>query len=156
MSGALRLARKAESLAKVERNSLAVIVDKRSGPPVEVVGKWGLFDVRLDAYVTMHREDWVPDGAAYELRELARLLDGSEGATRASLEELIRVETARILRRKQPQHGAEKEIGEEVLKSLLEDVNELPLSQVADRLIVARLFAQAGEEAKSPRAGEQP
>jgi hypothetical protein len=36
------------------------------------------------------------------------------------------------------------------------DVKELPLSEVADRLIVARLFAQAGEEAKSPQIGEQP
>jgi CRISPR-associated protein Cmr2 len=156
MSGALRLARKAESLAKVERNSLAVIVDKRSGPPVEVVGKWGLFDVRLNAYVEMHRKDWVPDGAAYELRELARLLEGAQGDAKNDLEELVRKEAERILRRKQPQHGAEREIEEKVLTSLLEDVKELPVSEVADRLIVARLLAQAEEEATPPRKEGQP
>ncbi|HEX3555842.1 MAG TPA: type III-B CRISPR-associated protein Cas10/Cmr2 [Thermoanaerobaculia bacterium] len=156
MGGALKLARKAESLAKVERNSLAVIVDKRSGPPVEVVGKWKLFDVRLDAYVEMHRQDQVPDGAAYELRELARLLEGAQGAAKAGLEELVRREAERILRRKQPQHGVEQEIAEEVLKSLIADVKELPLSEVADRLIVARLLAQAAEEAEPPKIGGKP
>ncbi|HEV2845009.1 MAG TPA: type III-B CRISPR-associated protein Cas10/Cmr2, partial [Thermoanaerobaculia bacterium] len=76
---ALHLARRAEKLAKVERGSLSVIVDKRSGPPTEVTGPWGSLDRRLENYVRMHKRDQIPDGAAYELRELTRLTDRVKG-----------------------------------------------------------------------------
>jgi CRISPR-associated protein Cmr2 len=147
LRGALRLAREAESLAKQERNSLAVIVDKRSGPPVKVVGIWGTLDQRLKAYVQMHRKDEVPDGAAYELRELGRLLDHVQGAERATLEELVRSEAKRILRRKQPEHGEEKTMKTEVLGRLQQDLKDSSVDKIADELIVARLLAQAAEEA---------
>jgi CRISPR-associated protein Cmr2 len=153
LRSALNLARKAESLAKVERNSLAVIVDKRSGPPVEVTGIWGDLDERLSTYVTMHRNDWVPDGAAYELRELSRLLDKADESEKASLLELVRKEAERILRRKQPQHGAEKELAVTVLDRLVEDIQKLKLNEVVDSLIVARLLAQAWEEADPTEPG---
>ena len=156
LRSALNLARKAEASAKEERGSLAVIVDKRSGPPVEVKGRWGGLDKRLDVYVQMHRNDWVPDGAAYELRELARLLDGASEAERESLRELVRKEAERILRRKQPQHGARKELAASVLARLVEDVKTLELNEVADGLIVARLLAQAWEEAEPTPPGGQP
>jgi CRISPR-associated protein Cmr2 len=153
LRSALKLARKAESLAKVERNSLAVIVDKRSGPPVEVTGIWGDLDERLSTYVTMHRNDWVPDGAAYELRELSRLLAKADETERASLLELVRREAERILRRKQPQHGAQKELAKTVLDRLVADVQKLELNEIADSLIVARLLAQAWEEADPTEPG---
>ncbi|MFL6235307.1 MAG: type III-B CRISPR-associated protein Cas10/Cmr2 [Thermoanaerobaculia bacterium] len=156
LRSALNLARKAEALAKEKRNSLAVIVDKRSGPPVEIKGVWGALDERLETYVTMHRNDWVPDGAAYELRELARLLDGAGGTERASLLELVRKEAERILRRKQPQHGAQKELAAAVLARLVDDVKTLELNEVADGLIVARLLAQAWEEAEPTPPGGRP
>jgi len=154
LRSALNLARKAEGLAKEKRNSLAVIVDKRSGPPVEIKGAWGDLDERLSTYVTMHRKDWVPDGAAYELRELCRLLDRADETERASLLKLVRKEAERILRRKQPQHGAEKELADDVLKRLTADVQRLELSEVADSLIVARLLAQAWEEADPTQPGD--
>ena len=150
LRGALGLAHKAENLAKEERNSLAVIVDKRSGPPIEVAGPWGTLDERLTDYVRMHREDWVPDGAAYELRQLARLLERAEEHERQSLEELVKKEAERILRRKQPGHGAQREIAEKTLAQLLDDIKNLPVGKVADRLVVARLLAQAADEAKEP------
>ncbi len=153
LRSALNLARKAESLAKVERNSLAVIVDKRSGPPVEVTGIWGDLDERLSTYVTMHRNDWVPDGAAYELQELGRLLDRADETEKASLQELVRKEAERILRRKQPQHGAQKELAKTVLDRLVADVQKLELNKVVDSLIVARLLAQAWEEADPTEPG---
>jgi CRISPR-associated protein Cmr2 len=171
LRGALRLARKAEGLAKEKRNSLAIIVDKRSGPPVAVSGVWGTLDKRLTDYVIVHREDKVPDGAAYELEELARLLDGVDGEERSNLEKLVRKEAERILRRKQPGHGEETEIDKKVLGSLLADLDEpsdaelgkreeSTLKKVANRLIVARLFAQASEQAGEKltpeEAGGQP
>ncbi len=167
---ALHLARKAEELAKERRNSLAIIVDKRSGPPVKVSGVWGTLDKRLEDYVWLHREDKVPDGAAYELEELARLLEGAKGEEKENLEKLVRKEAERILRRKQPGQGEEKGIDAKVLGRLFKDLDETliaapgeqedstlkaapgkhkdsTLSKVANRLIVARLFAQAAEQA---------
>jgi CRISPR-associated protein Cmr2 len=165
MRGALNLARRAEGLAK-ERNSLAVIVDKRSGPPVEVVGIWGTLDVRLNDYVTMHQEDQVPDGAAYELRELGRLVawreddaksdDENLKKMKADLESLVKIEAPRILGRKQAEHGEKKAIDPEILNRLLDDIKELPVSEVADRLIVARLLAKAADEATPPKIGGKP
>jgi len=151
LRGALELARKAEKLAKVERNSLAVIVDKRSGPPVEVKGIWGALDERLKDYVMLHRADQVPDGAAYELRELGRLLNVTGESTaveRENLAKLVRKEAERILKRKQPQHGEKETIDSEVLKRLINDLDSSSIPQVADRLIVARLLAQAADEAE--------
>ena len=158
LRGALRLARKAEKLAKVKRNSLAVIVDKRSGPPVEVAGAWGTLDQRLDDYTDLHRADYVPDGAAYELRELARLLDGAEGTEREPLENLVKAEAKRILGRKQPAHGAQSNIDPEVFKRIATEFDTSPVAEVADQLIVARLLAQAKDEAGVPLTpqGEQP
>jgi CRISPR-associated protein Cmr2 len=163
MGGALKLARKAEARAKEKRNSLAVIVDKRSGPPVEVVGEWGDLDQRLEYYVTLHLNDKVPDGAAYELRELGRLVKWSEEDAKSHheelkkkkeyLEKLVKKEAARILGRKQPEHGEADEIDSTVLDCLLTDLKESPVNDVADRLIVARLLAQAVDEATPPKTG---
>lgn len=153
MRGALNLARKAESKAKEERESLAVIVDKRSGPPTVVFGKWGTLDLKLQDYVNLHRKDEVPDGAAYELRELARLTEGVKSPEKEKLSELVQKEAKRILRRKQPQHGQKDEMKSEVLTNLEADVEALPVQGVADRLIVARLLAQADEEANPSSPG---
>src|SRR6185369_12083287 len=71
--------RRAERLAKTISNALAVIVDKRSGPEIETHGHWRTADRDLARFVELHWNDWVPDGAAYELRELARLLAGTAG-----------------------------------------------------------------------------
>lgn len=153
---ALWTAREAEKLAKEKRNSLAVIVDKRSGPPVKVTGPWGTLDQRLDDYASLHRNDQVPDGAAYELRELGRLLDNVDGDQKANLKELVRAEAERILKRKQPAHGDEEKIDPEVLARLVQDLNTLPLEKIANGLIVARLLAQAAEEFQPTPAGGRP
>lgn len=155
LRSALNLARKAEALAKEKRSSLAVIVNKRSGPPVEVKVVWGDLDERLKTYVEMHRNDWVPDGAAYELRELARLLDRADENEAGSLRKLVQKEAKRILHRKRSEHGAEEKIEATALDRLLDDVDKLPLSEIADCLIVARLLAQAWEEAEPTQKGER-
>jgi len=142
---ALHLAHEAEILAKKERNSLAIIVDKRSGSTVKVTGAWGTLDMKLDDYVALHLADAVPDGAAYELQELARLLEGAE-----QLSEMVKKEAKRILGRKQPEHGAKQNLDRKVFDRLAEDIKSLTVGDVADRLIVARLIAQAQEESGEP------
>ncbi|HEX6898598.1 MAG TPA: type III-B CRISPR-associated protein Cas10/Cmr2 [Thermoanaerobaculia bacterium] len=153
---ALHLARQAEKLAKVRRGSLSVIVDKRSGPPTEVTGVWGTLDARLKDYIWMHRRDQVPDGAAYELRELALLTDRVQGEELQTLAKLVRSEAVRILKRKQPEHGNLKEIDDKVLTRLEQDIKGLPVREVSNRLIVARLLAQAEDQADLPLQEVEP
>jgi CRISPR-associated protein Cmr2 len=151
---ALNTARQAEKLAKKKRNSLAVIVDKRSGPPVEVTGVWTTLDLELEDYVSMHRNEQVPDGAAYELRELARLLDRAPAESEGDLKELVRKEAVRILRRKAPERGAKEVIDPKILERLEKRVGnkEASVKEIANRLIVARLLAQAEDEAGLPKS----
>jgi CRISPR-associated protein Cmr2 len=147
MSGVLALARRAERLAKTTRNALAVIVDKRSGPAVETRGPWGTVDRDLADFVRMHRCDAVPDGAAYELRELVRLLDGAGGQDAESLASLVRKEAERILRKKQPQHGRAAQLLQETLASLVAALDARGVPELANRLILARTLARAEVEA---------
>jgi CRISPR-associated protein Cmr2 len=144
MGGALAVARRAERLAKVGRAALAVILDKRSGPEIETSGRWGTLDCDLADFVRMHRNDEVPDGAAYELRELARLLSGTAGGERQTMESLVRKEAARILERKQPRHGEQAALSAEILVRLLA-APDVPA--LADRLVLARILAQAEHQA---------
>jgi CRISPR-associated protein Cmr2 len=156
MGRALALARRAEGLAKKTRNALAVIVDKRSGPAVETRGLWGTVDEDLTAFVEMHRNDWVPDGAAYELRDLARLLLRPSPDQEQSLKDLVREETRRILNRKQPQHGKDQEIQQEHLERLLKVEEEHGIGALAERLLITRVIAEASLEAKPLTPGEAP
>lgn len=151
MSQALDLARDAEKLAKKTRNALAVVVDKRSGPATKASGVWGTLDQDLRVFTKMHLADHVPDGAAYELRELGSLLAGVEGEKGEILKRLVDREAERILRRKQPAHGAEVAIAREHLDHLLARLEKEGIPAVADRLIIARLLAEAQAQATSPK-----
>ncbi|HRI65289.1 MAG TPA: type III-B CRISPR-associated protein Cas10/Cmr2 [Polyangium sp.] len=137
MGDAFKLARQAEKKAKVERNSLAIIVDKRSGPPTVVTGIWGSVDKHILQFAEWHRNEDIPDGVAFELQELGGLLAHAEKDQRATIQALIHKETERILGRKRAQRG-EKPIDDQILGELLDVPHEL-----AERLIVARLIAHA-------------
>jgi CRISPR-associated protein Cmr2 len=155
LRGALDLARRAEASAKRERlpdrGSFALLIDKRSGPPVAASGPWGEVDRDLDGFTELHRRDWLPDGAAYELRDLARLAAGAEASDRQALADLTRQEAERVLRRKQPGRGTEQKVSERVIRRLLARLDGgLPLAGLADRLIAARLLAQAADQAGAP------
>lgn len=153
MGAALNVARRAERLAKETRNALAVIVDKRSGSATEASGPWGTLDKDLDVFVDMHVRDLVPDGAAFELSELGTLLEGATGEAGEALRKLVRKEAERILRRKQPAHGAEAAIAQKDLAYLLARVEQegIPtIADLADRLIIARLLAEAQGQAMLP------
>jgi CRISPR-associated protein Cmr2 len=173
LSEALGMARSAEKRAKAVpgKDALAIIVSKRSGTSRIVAGKWGDIDIRLKMFVELHRADAVPDGAAYELRDLARRLKVPEkDVDFEKLQEAMRFEAVRILQRKRAQSGSVA-VADQVLKVLEElilpkegkmeadsqasispeDVTPsinvsstlLSIEQLADELIVARLFADA-------------
>lgn len=142
MGDAFKLARQAEKKAKEKRNSLAIIVDKRSGPSTVVFGQWDTVDKDILKFVEWHRRDHIPDGVAFELQELNGLLHGADEGDIDDLRKLVDAETKRILGRKRAQKG-EKDVDEKIKKEL-QSVSE----QLAERLIVARLIAQAKDIAE--------
>lgn len=135
---ALDLARHAEKHAKNDagRNALCVLLSKRSGGETPVYGQWGVFDTRLRTMVALHRTPGaLPDGFAYELRELQRRLGDN-------MDDAVCAEARRLLTRKQTNNMAQ----EALLKWLEGDAAPDRLSQ---ELIVARVFADAEDQANS-------
>jgi len=156
LSDVLEMARRAEKTAKsvTDKNALAVILSKRSGTERTVKGTWGKLDRQLKWLVNLHRIEAVPDGAAYELHDLARQLETSNEELRSTLQKAARAEARRVLRRKKARRGTER-IAEEVLtalEALLEEggFSFEKLSQLADSLIIAREFAAAMDLANVP------
>lgn len=156
LSDVLELAQRAEKAAKsaVGKNALAVTLSKRSGVERTVKGTWGTLDRRLERFIDLHRTEAIPDGAAYELRDLARQLEASNEELKTTLQEAAYAETRRILRRKKARRGTDR-IAENVLRELETFLHEgefsfEKLKQLADELIIAREFAAAMELANMP------
>jgi len=147
LSDVLTLVRAAEKAAKSVdgKNALAVTVSKRSGVDRTVTGTWGALDQRLDWFITLHRTDAIPDGAAYEFRDLAQRL--GEPQLRAAMTK----EAVRILRRKEPRRGQEK-IANDVREKLEKYITAkgASLKKLADEIIVARDFAAGMDLADMP------
>ncbi|BAF60109.1 predicted hydrolase [Pelotomaculum thermopropionicum SI] len=157
LSDVLELARSAEKAAKSVpgKNALAVTLSKRSGSERMVKGTWGDLDRQLKWLINLHRNEDVPDGAAYELYDLARRLETRNEELKGTLQEAACAEAKRILRRKKARRGTER-MAEEVLaglESLLESdkFSFEKLKQLADGLIIAREFAVAMELAGAPQ-----
>jgi CRISPR-associated protein Cmr2 len=162
LSDALHLARAAEKAAKEVKgkNALAVIVSKRSGTDRPVKGKWETLDQRLDRFVLLHRTEAIPDSAAYELHDLAMRLQPSPshlsdetwpqqaGGIGKTLQSAVQVEAMRILKRKRVA-GEQEKLAEKVLDELSKFIRDpgLTVEQLANELIIARLFAVATKQA---------
>lgn len=147
LSDVLTLARAAEKAAKSVdgKNALAVTVSKRSGVDRTVTGTWGTLDQRLDWFITLHRTDAIPDGAAYEFRDLAQRLNEPQ------MQAAMTKEAVRILRRKEPRRGQEG-IANDVREKLEKYITAkgASLKELADEIIVARDFAAGMDLAEMP------
>ncbi len=153
----LRSAREAEKKAKETRDAFAIRIEKRSGVPLILSGIWGDLDEQLNDFVELLVADRLPDRAAFDLRALARLVEGEPALAALGL-----AEAERILRRKQPNLGREAGIAPEDLEKLIGRVgprfNALAdrlarqsLTDFSDRLVAARLFAEARVQAELPK-----
>lgn len=145
----LNQARAAEALAKRERNSLALVVDKRSGPDLELTRPWSdALTARLRRFAAAHRDGQISDKAAFELMALEELAHprsnhpGVPGVDPAQLRKLVAAETERVLRGKALDEG------------FLADLRALGLTaephELGRELVVARLFADAFDRADAP------
>ncbi len=103
LQDALELARSAEKKAKQVdgKNALAIIVSKRSGEDYSIAGSWDDMNEYLEQLISFCRADDIPNGTAYELRDLARRLTVPvNDPDFNTLQAAIKEDTKRILHRK--------------------------------------------------------
>jgi len=140
----------AEKAAKEpDRNGLAVHLHTRGGASVAVRMSWNLNpDERLGKWVEMHRQDQIPDKAAYDLRELALDYQGWPNVTeadRGSLKSAIQKDALQLVARKKSRHGEE---GLVRLRDLIREVKSAEdLFDVAREILIAGRIARAREQA---------
>ncbi len=114
LSDAMEMVRGAEKAAKKSRSALAVTVSKRSGSDITVSGQWGSgFTGRMRELTALLKDGKLPDGYAYEIRDLIRRLQSDNAAHQthtqpADINTLVRIlllEEERILKRKKDAQG---------------------------------------------------
>jgi CRISPR-associated protein Cmr2 len=157
LADVLQWAREAESAAKkvYGRNALAVTLAKRGGVNITVGDHWDALVSRLQLFTDMHRLETIPDGAAYQLREIARDL--------AHIPKAAELEAQRVLGRKRSkdgfllskhtiqelqrciEHGLQREITHGSKPSFI------GLEGIANEIIIARLLADVADLAALPK-----
>jgi len=162
---ALELARYAEKSAKhVEgKNALAITISKRSGGDFTVKGQWKSFAVHLNELIEICRQESIPEGTAYELRELSLKLaiqadDPESQLIRPVLQEAMKTDAQRILERKLTHHRRNKPNDEDTMRhqritALLEESEDI--EHFANELIAAQFFADAMELAEPTKGTPQ-
>ncbi len=103
LQDSLNLSRAAEKKAKgvKDKNGLAITVSKRGGVDYSVVGQWGEIDAYIDQLIPFCVDDSIPDGMAYELRDLSQRIAVPKGDKNFdALQKVIQAEAKRILERK--------------------------------------------------------
>ncbi len=112
LSESLELVRKAETAAKKVdgKNALAITMSKRSGDDYTIAGCWSDKDGRdgiyahLDKLIEFCDKDEIPDGTAYEIREMVQRLTvpaiQKDQLETAEVYKLIAYEVKRIIDRK--------------------------------------------------------
>lgn len=171
LGDALALARAAERVAKrvPDKDALAITLSKRSGADITVQGRWGELDTRLEQFVILHRLDALPDGAAFQLRDLAERLTPKRDAPTLPPEAAL-AEAKRIIGRKQPRRGQDAELADDTRRYMYTQLERALAPQtngsaapantsthalatiraVAEEMIVARLLASAADLAGLP------
>ncbi len=146
----LDLARKAEKLAKgnelersQQKNALAIIIQPRSGAPINFRERWDYKNEQHSAetilynWINAHNEQLIPRQAGYNLRDAAYAFDW----TTPEHSEFIQQETERILGRKRDQEG--KPLAKEWIRMVCDRVASKGLFHSADELIMSYRIAQA-------------
>lgn len=146
------MAGKAEKMAKRyddaagKKNALAILISKRSGGDTIAVGHWNALVPRLERLIVMARQDLIPSGVSYELRQLSTEFS-SDTANRIEME---KAEVIRILKRKKMSKANIDEIQSmynqyQPRKSYPSSEYEhfSPTAQLANELIIAQFIAQA-------------
>jgi CRISPR-associated protein Cmr2 len=146
LEDALELVRKAEKEAKSVpgKNALAIIEAKRSGAERMIKGQWGQLDSRLLTLTTFYQREQLPHGLAYQLRDMALHLGGEmEAAGDDNLRQVLKVEAARIIKRKEDSVAA----AQEMIIGMVGQLDEkYTMTRLVNELIIANTLAKAAEE----------
>ena len=153
MGEALGLARRAEKLAKLERNSLAILWQKRAGgTALEAMGRWDTgFLADLELAIQAQLDDDLSRKLPFELEALSRMLPLSntqEGF--ADLLELVKADGARILLRKRKSGGdslLDEPVGMPLHSRIKRVKSPEDLRQLSAELQLAKEFARAYDQA---------
>lgn len=127
-----------------DRNGLAVHLHKRGGgDPIRLREQWiddsSSLDKRLYKWAKMHNENELPDKAAYEMRELAEVYRNWKGTPKVDLENLIKADVKRMLKRKKPAGAEDQKILIKEIDSILKGLDSYQkVRHLADELILAR------------------
>jgi len=149
MTRSLEAAREAEKLAKRDRNSLAIVLHKRSGPAVESVGGWDeKVDQTLREFIDLHLEEAIPEKLAHDLAGLARLRQSPGPERQAQLDAIVHAEFYRTLARKRAKRGSQ-DLTEETMRHLEPNDPEL-----ISRLLISKILADAASLATAPKEVE--
>ncbi len=152
LEDALALARRAEREAKAidGKNALAVALDKRSGVPRLVAGKWGALDRRLLNLAALHQAKVIPDRLAYQLLDSYYLLGGAAAlASETSLREILALEAERLIERKRVAGGGSTLV--DAHKAYVKQVvaNSASVAAAADEFVIASLLAKVNDLSRS-------
>jgi CRISPR-associated protein Cmr2 len=137
-----------------DRDGLAVHFHTRSGgEPIRIREQWDSkgktsLDKRLRQWANLLAADKIPDGAAYDIHEMARSYQAWEGIPGKELGELISKDVLRLLKRKRTGQGKEN-LRKEDVDALLNGVESCEaISSLADELMLSRKLAVAIKQSK--------
>jgi CRISPR-associated protein Cmr2 len=159
LQDSLTTMRNAEKEAKSVdgKNALAITLSKRSGADTTIKGSWAddrktgkSFDERLKWFIQLHLDDALPDGVAYELRDLWLRFSSVP-----SLKTAMEADAVRILSRKKSNQGLSK-VSKDILGKLENLIlnKDLSLEDLANEIIIARDFKNAYKQANKQAVGE--
>ncbi len=165
MSEARDLAERAERIAKQnDRNSLGIVVSKRSGSELEAVGKWDEAEPlyqRIAKWARLLSTGVLPHGAAYKIEEAVRIWELSGPDTTHTSGDVLNTITSlalRVINRSRSQQGSvalETEAREALHRYL--QPSEHPVNtrkevlerirKLSEEIQIARLFLRARNDA---------
>ena len=161
LEDALALARKAEGEAKAytkcilkedgdkevsKKNALAIVLNKRSGAPRAVVGRWGEIDERLNEFVGYYRQKELPHGLAYQLRDMFLHLGGQTAVVaNPDLQDIMAVEAGRIIKRKEQKEDSDDAANAVIATVAALDHKKSTIETLSSELIIAAQIASVQE-----------
>lgn len=167
---ALGVARRAEKDAKLTRDALTVLVDKRGGAEQRVSGHWDEFVPTLKLLRELHRLEVVSSKTGHALAELAWLTDGAPDGDLVTLGRVAHATARQLFDAKRARGGAVA-LAEAVVERLLAMIPAEPppatgdeardeaaqrafadaARTLGDRMVLAQQLARVADEAGEKR-----
>jgi len=143
MGDLLTLGRQAEREAKLDRNALAVLVDKRSGGTRSWRGQWGSEPVRLLNEAIALLRDRIPSRKIYEIASILNRLPKPDDASGDGWARVLALEVKRTLTRVEGAGLRPEDVGLELHLEVGYAALHAHVAAWVARLLIARTFDRA-------------